>query len=161
VNKNNETAQVPGGRFGGHDQKGSLMCRSFLCAESALHPQLPARPCDSISGLSELLFEGCLVEAMFHLGIPLLCERGHLLIQIQAIAAAVMYSISQFNFLSVSLGIGLLVLWCFQRTPLSREEARTLDCSEEEEALSDTQLRSCGEYVAQVLPLRPEAVFCN
>jgi len=52
-------AQVPGGRFGGQDQKGSLTRRSFLCSDSALPPAVPARRappprCRSIGALGEL-----------------------------------------------------------------------------------------------------------
>nr|CAB3475759.1 unnamed protein product [Digitaria exilis] len=36
-------AQVPGGRFGGQDQKGSLTRRSFLCSDSALPSPVTSR----------------------------------------------------------------------------------------------------------------------
>ena len=52
-------AQVPGGRFGGQDQKGSLTRRSFLCSDSALPPPVPVRRappprCRSIGAFGEL-----------------------------------------------------------------------------------------------------------
>jgi len=51
--------QVPGGRFGGQDQKGSLTRRSFLCSDSALPPPMPVRRfppprCRSIGAFGEL-----------------------------------------------------------------------------------------------------------
>ena len=55
-------AQVPGGRFGGQDQKGSLTRRSFLCSDSALPPPVPVRRfppprCRSIGAFGELLLQ--------------------------------------------------------------------------------------------------------
>jgi len=52
-------AQVPGGRFGGQDRKGSLTRRSFLCSDSALPLPVPVRRfppprCRSIGAFGEL-----------------------------------------------------------------------------------------------------------
>jgi len=74
-------AQVPGGRFGGQDQKGSLTRRSILRSELALLPSLACWLRWSIGGFGELaccvLLPGLLVDGRFHL-----YERDHLLIDI-------------------------------------------------------------------------------
>uniref|UniRef100_J3KXP1 Uncharacterized protein n=1 Tax=Oryza brachyantha TaxID=4533 RepID=J3KXP1_ORYBR len=78
-------AQVPGGRFGGHDQKGSVTRRSFLCSAepTSLPPvqNLGVRRCASITVFGELLFlqQRRLVQGTFHPGASLLYERDHLL----------------------------------------------------------------------------------